>query len=459
MRIGITFDYKNKGVKDAQKGLLALGKSAIKAGIGIGSATAAIAKLNRFMRESVQAAIADEKAYSVLNKTLIRNGWAAYTGSVKNSIDEMQLATGIAEDQLLPAFTTLFNTLGDVTKAQKVLAVATDVSTGTGRDLNSVVAALSKAAMGSNTALSRLNVGLDKAFLKAADFDTIIRVLGEKHLGAAANAATTTAGRIDRLRISVTEAKEEIGKGLVDAFNQLAGSSSSDITSMQTSIIQLGLTIGNVFRGISTVINTVDAAWQKTQLYKIMSNVATLSNTSVGGLVLESMPLFGPFIKIMKMLGKIGSKTPVYSSNPNLKIGGAYAPKAVDSSLAYQEYLNKLKAEQLKREREIAAQQEKQMRLTKLSAKFNLELAGLAAARARVTDKGLLNRLSVLDVIARDNAGLPVSAKELAAAEKAMTNITVNVQGSVVTERDLVDSISSAIRAGGGGGRIAAVAM
>ena len=77
-------------------------------------------------------------------------------------IQNLQNTTGVLDDQLRPAFTTLVNATLDAKKAQELLSVALDTSAGTGTDLQSVTDALAKAALGENTAIGKLQIGLKK---------------------------------------------------------------------------------------------------------------------------------------------------------------------------------------------------------------------------------------------------------------------------------------------------------
>jgi len=69
-----------------------------------------------------------------------------------------------------------------------------------------------------------LNLGLTKAQLKVATFDDITTLLSLKFEGQASAAANTYAGRIQGLTIAVDEAQELIGKSLITAIDNLAGS-------------------------------------------------------------------------------------------------------------------------------------------------------------------------------------------------------------------------------------------
>jgi hypothetical protein len=103
----------------------------------------------------------------------------------------------------------------DLTQSQKLLNLAIDISKGTGKELGTVVEALSKAYEGQDTRLVRLGIGITQADAKAMDFTQTTKVLTNLYGGAAAANAETFQGRIDRLKQAFEEAKEEIGYRLL----------------------------------------------------------------------------------------------------------------------------------------------------------------------------------------------------------------------------------------------------
>ncbi len=64
------------------------------------------------------------------------------------SMQTTQLATGITDNELRASFQRLSVSTKDVTQSQKLLTLAIDVSKGTGKELGTVVEALSKAYEG-----------------------------------------------------------------------------------------------------------------------------------------------------------------------------------------------------------------------------------------------------------------------------------------------------------------------
>ena len=155
-------------------------------------------------------------------------------------IDKLALATGKAGGDLTNAFVALSGATGDATTAQKLLNTALDISAGTGKDLQSVSVALSRAFKGETTALARLRIGYTTAELQAMDFDELLQILQNRFKGAGANAADSYAGKLARIGEAADLAKEKIGEGFVDGLE----ASGMSVEDFQENIVKLGTAIG-----------------------------------------------------------------------------------------------------------------------------------------------------------------------------------------------------------------------
>jgi hypothetical protein len=181
------------------------------------AAAAAAAYGVKLAVDGVKSAIEDEQAQLRLAAAL-KTATGATDAQIKATeeyIRQTQLATGITDNDLRASFQRLSVSTKDATKSQQLLTLAIDVSKGSGKDLNSVVEALSKAYEGQDTRLARLGIGLSQADLKAMDFTETTKALTNLYGGAAAANAETFQGRIDRLKQAFAEAQEEIGYRLL----------------------------------------------------------------------------------------------------------------------------------------------------------------------------------------------------------------------------------------------------
>ncbi len=173
-----------------------------------------------------------------------------------------QRASGVADDQLRPALGQLAAATGNLYDAQNLLNLALDVSAGTGRDLTSVTAALSKAANGQTTSLRRLAPSIDGAVLKTGDLTAITGELTRLFGGQAEARANTFAGTIDRLTIAADELMEAFGKGFLDAFQEGLGGSTEDLMKtlqdLEPQMEQIGGTIGKLAGTIGKMSGAID---------------------------------------------------------------------------------------------------------------------------------------------------------------------------------------------------------
>jgi hypothetical protein len=215
-------DNLNKSLKSATADVETFGDKMGKVGKVIGAAfvaaaAAAAAYAVKIGIDGVKAAIADEKAQTQLALAL-QNATGATNAQIQateNSILQMSLASGVADDSLRPALARLVRSTGDITSAQNLLSTALDVSTATGKPLESVASALSRAFDGNTTSLGKLGIGLSSAELKTMTFTDVQNRLTELFGGAAAANAETYAGRLARVQVALDEAKETLGTALL----------------------------------------------------------------------------------------------------------------------------------------------------------------------------------------------------------------------------------------------------
>lgn len=230
-------DKLNNSVKKLAKNLgLALGGAAI----------------GKFAKDSIKAFADEEKSVAMLSNALENLGMAKQTDQIYAYIDALQMATGVSDDELRPAFQKLATAGLNSADAQAVLALALDVSAGSGKDLNSVSVALSRAVTGNTTALGKLGVGLTKDELKTMDLNDIMLKLADTYRNSASKAADTFAGKMAKLSVAIDTARESIGKGLIDGL--IAATGSASIDDLQVKIVNLGTNLAKIFVATGNLI-------------------------------------------------------------------------------------------------------------------------------------------------------------------------------------------------------------
>jgi hypothetical protein len=189
------------------------------------AAAAAVAYGSKLAIDGVKAAIEDEQAQLRLAAAL-KTATGATEGQIQATEDyilKTSLATGVADEQLRPAFQRLAVSTKDVNEAQKLLNLSLDIAKGRGLDLETVANALGRAQDGNTTALGRLGLGLSKAELSTLSFTEVQRKLSDLYGGAAAANAETFQGKIDRLKVGFDEAKEALGVALLPQVERFIG--------------------------------------------------------------------------------------------------------------------------------------------------------------------------------------------------------------------------------------------
>jgi hypothetical protein len=230
-----------------EKGVKSLAKS-----FGLAFSVGAVVQ---FARVSIKAFNDQQKEITQLKGALDSLNEGFRFTEVDQFLEKMEDVTKVGGDKLVPAFSQLARVTEDVDKAQKLLGISLDISAGTGKDLTSVTAAISRAMSGNTAALGKLNVGLDKNLLAYGELDDILDILEGKFKGSAARAVDTFEGRIKTLTIESDRAKETIGAGLVDAITILGGTNGIDTAA--DSMKRLSDETANALRGLALLVKQV----------------------------------------------------------------------------------------------------------------------------------------------------------------------------------------------------------
>jgi hypothetical protein len=438
--IPIISTFNAKGINKATKAFDKLGHSVTR--------SLSVIAVEEFARRSIRAFAANEKSVALLTNTLKNLGQEYMATGVNKFIDDLTLATGVTKEQLIPAFQGLFIATGSVAKAQESLKLAMDVSAGTGRDLESVQRALSKAYLGNTTSLTRLGAGLSKTLLKSGDMVKITEQLAKTFKGDASVAADTFTGKMNRLKASVTEAQVVIGASMVDALQKLGGGAGIDGT--QKAFKSLGDEIANIILGIGDMITAIKP------LLPLLGAVAlamvTIANPFVGaaiGIALVAgqahksavANYYAPSRSTISYGGRAGSMSGMtggggvpsgvkaagsglgmsvtgasdYYSNKSKRVNALLAKQKKDELNALTAK-NQATAEELKLKKDQAA-------LDELKKKFDLERIGILAALAQATDNETKARLlAMLAILDGSAAGVKTASENLAKvmADKAL---------------------------------------
>lgn len=466
----------SKGLQQAQKQMSSLGKTALAAGMRtklgfLLSGTAATYFAQQQMSLALKAVEDEDRALRSLEQTLKNVGSAFSLSQVDGFVDSLQRAFGISEDVLRPALQQLITTTGDVATSQELLKIAIDTSKGSGKDLATVTAALSRAYSGNTSALGRLNVGLDKTMLKAGDLDGAILELSNKFSGQAAAAADSFSGQMDKLRISSEKARENLGMGLTEALKVLSGDQKGGLNKVGGQLENLGTRFGNVAIGLASFVNKLKP------ILKPLALVGLLL-TPIGKVLVGLDFIFGKLEKSGEKIRKQRqalAATMATESKRDMAASGrvnieSKSNKLSKEQLALQKKLQdqerKLRAEKEKERAKKAEEARRDKIKSDLAAKFDIDNIQLVAAKRNAIEDGAnketLARISALQALRTegykdDEAALnklieldKMRAKFVESETERLNRLKVEIPVSYVTKTGL--EIPNPPMGGGAGG-------
>jgi hypothetical protein len=254
LRIDIASEFTGaKAFKKADTATASLEKGVKRLG-----ATLAATFTTRALVGFAKAFAEDDKQAKLLTRSLNNLGLAFADPQVKAFIADLETTFGVLDEKLRPAFQRLLTTTGSVSEAQTLLRTALDLSAASGADVESVAGDLSKAFVGQTRALAKYGLGLTQAQLKAMTFEEIQAKITKLFGGQAAVAADSYAGSIDKIAVAADNAKEIIGKGLVEALGSAGGT--GGLAGSLSGIIKLATIVSDLFVGIGRTVAAISGA-------------------------------------------------------------------------------------------------------------------------------------------------------------------------------------------------------
>ena len=269
IRIPIISEFDDKGLARAtrqfkdlettgEKAQFAIKKAALPATLALGGL--ALAAGDAFKAFAEDSAAADKLALSLKNSTGATDDQVA---AVEDFISSTSRAAAVADDELRPALDNLVRGTKDITKSQELLTLALDISAGTGKDLESVTMALSKAYNGQLGPLKKLDPALASLIKNGASADDVFKKLGTTFGGQAAAQADTAAGKMRGLGIQMDELKESVGAAaapLIEKLLPVLDSFARWATENPETFTAIAVTVGAVAASV-VVANASLAVW------------------------------------------------------------------------------------------------------------------------------------------------------------------------------------------------------
>lgn len=329
-----------KNIGTAGKSTQTLGDQASEFGKKAALAFAAAgAAIGAFAVASIKAAAQDEAGQRKLEET-IRNttkATADQIAGIDQYVTAQSIATATTDDVIRPALSRLLRSTGDLTKAQELLTLSQEIAAATGKPLEAVTNAVAKSFDGSNTALTKLGVGIDAATLKTLTFDQTQALLNKTFDGFIQNQSTTAAFKFQQLSIAISETKEQVGAALLPAVTALTNYILTNVVPVVQSFVngltgQNGLTTGlsksemaaiewgnKVKSVIETVIRFKD---ELIAVAAVIGTIFVVSKIAAG--VVATIALINTLIKaynLLKASAIVAGVASAFALNPLLGVG------------------------------------------------------------------------------------------------------------------------------------------
>jgi hypothetical protein len=250
--------FDKKGLDRATKELkgfdktVAVSKKALKAGLFAGAVGAGFALL-KLGKSSITAALAQEQLDKSLRLTLQSIGAEGLLPNVKEFTKNLQSVTNVTEQRLIPALQQLIVQTGDVDSSQFLLQKALDISAGSGVQLETVLDALTKAAIGNFKSIGALGLGFTAAEAQGMGFQKLLINL-DKFAGAAEAQTETFAGQLESFKISAGTATETLGTGFLTASSYIV-TGTDNLRTFGAVLESIGSGAGDVLIGFGKIVS------------------------------------------------------------------------------------------------------------------------------------------------------------------------------------------------------------
>jgi hypothetical protein len=329
----------NRGLGDAERGLKGLGGTA-KNLLGPALIAAGIAAAGLAVKlgiDGVKAAIADEAAVAKLTTTLENLGLAHNVEPIEAYIKSLERSLGVSDLELRPAYDRLVRSTQDVGEANKALALALDISAGTGKSLQQVTDALGRAYDGNTQGLSRLGAGLNTTILATKDMDLITGELAKTFGGQATRQSQTFEGQLKRLSTAGDNVKEAFGAGLLKALgdtNKVTQDVVDSLEGIEPVVEGLGAALGifatTALGGLNDALKSTEKSADNAAAAAAgLGKAAEIAGGGVGDLAGSFFGVNSPLGVFLRLLGNVTGAT-----NNAIKAAGIYTSKLQDQAMA-----------------------------------------------------------------------------------------------------------------------------
>jgi hypothetical protein len=430
----------SKAFKQAETSAQKLERTVKNLGRTLG-VTLSLAAVVNFGKASVRAFMDAEREAAVLANTMKNLGLGFESGRVSAYIDNLGKLYGITGDQAVPAMQALLSVTRSVTKSQELMNTAMNIAAANNISVSEAAKGLSQAYLGNRKALNQYNTGLTKAELQLKSFEDLQKLLDTRLAGAATEAAATYSGQLAILKENADQAKEAIGKGLIDSFILLAGDNSLEIAT--DNMKKFGDQIAYALLGAADLLKKIqDIGKEGAEGFVGPDGVRRTRRPSALQELAERGKRVAFENRTMGAPGAISGKFPS---------GAAYfaaQKRADDEALKVQRKMEAIEKKRLDTAKKLAAEKAKKVALDKLSVFLNkaqqlfdmdrIQLAAAALSKQTDEDKVRIRlKQEILDLEEAISDGNVEGAAKLAIAISRDAELLGQLRGDMIKLGDV----------------------
>jgi hypothetical protein len=233
-----------------------LASGPLAAAAAIGAVAGMATKAFDIMMEASKAYFVDAQSVQQLDIALINNTKAtdAQIHAIESQINSLSMLTAIQDDKLRKSYANIVAATKDSTASMKLLKIATDVSAGSGLDLDKVSKALTKAYEGNSGALQKLLPGVKKG-------RDGINELADAYKGA--GQAVGDKSPFERIQLAMQNLQEILGMELAPLIEQFAAWLASDdfqkfMDTLTASAIKMAQALSDAVQPIFDMLDAIN---------------------------------------------------------------------------------------------------------------------------------------------------------------------------------------------------------
>lgn len=216
---------------------------AFRNALGLAAGAAGLVGIVEGIKSVVKEAAAHEKVQAAMQAQLkaVRIEYGKYRGEIDQTLAAQSKLSAFDDEDLQRSFTGLVRTTKDVGNALRLNALASDIARGKHMDLQTSATLVGKVYAGNVGVLGRYGI----AVAKGTTSTQALALLQERFAGQAKAFGDTSEGAYQRFEVSIDNAKEALGVGLIPELTK-AGNAAAEFLNredVQRNLREFGETV------------------------------------------------------------------------------------------------------------------------------------------------------------------------------------------------------------------------